>query len=506
MVLSAASCQDGTESKSPPNASEVGEATRSSESRALESALPALEPVSTPPGTFVAKPYLQLGDFAALGGKTESVMLLWQAPLTGTPQAWSVETRPAGSGPWKKAEGTGDAATGRAITVPGIAPHWVMSVPLSGLVPGALFDYRVLLDRKPVFSARARARKAAGEPYRFAVVGDTGAGSAGERKIVNRISLAKPDFIFITGDIVYERGRATEYQEKYFPVYNADTASPETGAPLLRSTLTVAAPGNHDTAYRNLRTYPDGLAYFLYWSQPLNGPPLAAGSPNSAILLGPEANHKAFLAGSGAAYPRMANFSFDYGSVHWTVLDSNPYVNWSDSELRAWVEQDLKSAQQAKWRFVAYHHPPFSSAQRHREAQQMRVLSDLLEKYKVDVVWSGHVHNYQRTYPLRFTVKRGADGVLRDPDGRVDGDAKIDKSYDGKTRTKPDGVIYVITGGGGAGLHNTSTENNPSSWLPYTSKYIGAYSFTVVDVEDTKLTVRQVGTDGKERDHFVVTK
>jgi predicted phosphodiesterase len=398
------------------------------------------------------------------------------------------------------------APISRTVAVPGVDAHQVWSVPLTGLVPGAVFDYRVLVDAKPVFNARARARRGAGESHRFVAVGDTGAGNAAERKIVYQMSLAKPDFVFITGDIVYERGRASEYQRKFFPVYNADVASPQTGAPLLRSTLTLAAPGNHDTAYRNLRTYPDGLAYFMYWSQPLNGPSLAPGAENTAKLLGPEANHGAFLAGSGSAYPGMANFSFDYGGVHWTVLDSNPYVNWSDNALKKWVEQDLAAARDAKWRFVAYHHPPFNSAQRHREAQQMRVLSPLFEKYKVDVVWNGHVHNYQRSYPLRFSVERGADGVIRDSDGRVDGSIKIDKTFDGKTKTKPDGTLYVITGGGGAGLHNTSTENKPESWLPFTSKYVGAHSFTIVDVEDRKLTVSQVDANGSERDHFVVTR
>ena len=26
----------------------------------------------------------------------------------------------------------------------------------------------------------------------------------------------------------------------------------------------------------------------------------------------------------------MTNFSFDYGNAHWTVIDSNPYVDWTD--------------------------------------------------------------------------------------------------------------------------------------------------------------------------------
>ena len=31
----------------------------------------------------------------------------------------------------------------------------------------------------------------------------------------------------------------------------------------------------------------------------------------------------------------MANFSFDYANAHWIVLDSNPYVDWTEPSLRA---------------------------------------------------------------------------------------------------------------------------------------------------------------------------
>ena len=47
--------------------------------------------------------------------------------------------------------------------------------------------------------------------------------------------------------------------------------SADVGAPLLRSVLFIAAPGNHDIADRDLDKNPDGLAYFYYWTQPLNG-------------------------------------------------------------------------------------------------------------------------------------------------------------------------------------------------------------------------------------------
>ena len=62
---------------------------------------------------------------------------------------------------------------------------------------------------------------------------------------------ARPDFIMIPGDIVYEVGRIADYREKFWPVYNADEPSPSAGAPLLRSTLFAAAPEP-----RRLQIYP----------------------------------------------------------------------------------------------------------------------------------------------------------------------------------------------------------------------------------------------------------
>ena len=171
------------------------------------------------------------------------------------------------------------------------------------------------------------------------VFGDCGAGTAEQKEVAYQAFLARPDFVMITGDIVYSRGRISEYREKFWTIYNADQASPNAGAPLLRSSLFVAAPGNHDIAIRDLEKYPDGLAYFLYWDQPRNGLPGKEGGPLVASLIGPAVNRQAFLASAGGKYPRMANFSFDYGDAHWLVLDSNHYVDWSDRDNRAWVER-----------------------------------------------------------------------------------------------------------------------------------------------------------------------
>jgi 3',5'-cyclic AMP phosphodiesterase CpdA len=452
------------------------------------------------PGGFLVRPYLQLGEVPS-GGSAGDLRLLWQAEDMDAD--WAVDYRPGAEASWRAA----DASAMRRVDVPGVSPHRVYRAILKGLEPGGEFAYRVRRGAHVVFTAVGHAPKAAGQPYRFAVFGDCAAGTAEQKAVAFQTYRARPDFVLITGDIVYTRGRISEYREKFWPVYGSDVASMTAGAPLLRSTLFVGAPGNHDVAARDLAKYPDGLAYFLYWDQPLNGPIGREGGRLVPTLVAPEATRAAFLRAAGPAYPRMANFSFDYGNAHWTVLDSNPYVDWTDPDIRGWVERDLADAQAATWRFVAFHHPPFNSSRAHFGDQRMRVLAEVFEAGRVDVVWSGHVHNYQRTFPLTFRPDRRPDGTpVRDAD-KVPGRWTLDTSFDGRDNTRPLGVIYVITGAGGATLYNIDQQDDPASWQPYTHKFVSRInSLTVADVDGPTLTVRQVSANGQELDRFVVTK
>jgi hypothetical protein len=220
-----------------------------------------------------------------------------------------------------------------------------------------------LKSGKPVFEATARVRKSASQPFRFALFGDCGQGSPAENAVAVQTFLAKPDFVFIPGDIVYGSGRISEYRTKFFPVYNAEETSATTGAPLLRSVLFIAGPGNHDTDLRNFQRYPDALAYFLYWDQPLNGPvPPPDAVKATHVLTGSVEAQPGFLKAAQKRYPRMTNFSFDYGNSHWTILDANTYMDWSNPSLREWLSQDLAAASSATWRIVAFHQPSFSSS------------------------------------------------------------------------------------------------------------------------------------------------
>jgi hypothetical protein len=433
-------------------------------------------------GPFIAEPYLQLGDARGLQ-KSETLALLWQTP--DEPADWTVEIK---RGPlWRKVA----APASRRIAVGGIEPHLVWRATLTGLTPGAGFEYRVLRGGKTVFDAKGRARKPATQSYRFVTFGDCAAGTPDEKDIAAQTIKQDPDFVFIPGDIVYTRGRIAEYREKFFPYYNSEIA------PLTRSILFIAAPGNHDTLNRDLGTAPDALAYFYYWAQPLNGPT----HPSFEALKGPDAALNAFREAAGDNFPRMSNFSFDYGNSHWLILDSNPYADWTDPALRKWIADDL-AATKATWKFVGFHHPGFNSSKAHREEQQTRILSDVFEAGGVDVVLAGHVHNYQRSYPLTFRAD-----PAKFPVRQVSGEWKLDKSFDGDKNTRPNGVIYLVTGAGGAGLYNPEQTDDPSSWLEFTAKFQSkVHSLTVTDVDGRTAKFRQISQSGDVLDSFTITK
>ena len=77
------------------------------------------------------------------------------------------------------------------------------------------------------------------------------------------------DLAVVPSDIIYDRGRLTEYDLRFWPIYNTDSLSRE-GAPCCGPSL-CRRPGNHDTEERDFERYPDATNFFLLESAP-HGP------------------------------------------------------------------------------------------------------------------------------------------------------------------------------------------------------------------------------------------
>ncbi|WP_243383857.1 metallophosphoesterase [Geothrix alkalitolerans] len=428
---------------------------------------------------FLVQPYLQLGD-APKAAAVDRLDLLWQTEDRDA--AWRVEVKVGDR--WKPLR-----PAFRRLDAPPLPPHRIYRATLKDLPPGARVPYRVKRDGAVVFEAQAQVRKP--DAHRMVVFGDAADGSREQAALAQAVAGAHPDAVLLVGDLVYGMGLASEYRQRFFPVYNGGSR------PLMAEVPFLGLPGNHDVPFRRA---PDAAAYFAYWSLPLNGPALEPGGPNAAPVVA--GVHDAMVAAAGPAFPRMASYSFDYGKVHWTVLDSNAYADWTSPVLRAWLEADLKAAKAATWRIVALHHPLFQSSRSHMDDQWMRPISPLLEKYGVDLVLAGHVHNYQRTAPLRFTPTKVG------PRGRpVEGTFTVDEAFDGKTVTRAKGVVHIVTGAGGAELYDRWQTDVRASWQPWTRAFVSdRHSFTVLDVDGRELRLRQLDAEGRELEAVTLTK
>jgi hypothetical protein len=117
------------------------------------------------------------------------------------------------------------------------------------------------------------------------------------------------------------------------------------------------------------------------------------------------------------------------------------------------------------------------------------------------------VHNYQRSYPLRFAAEDDLGGKGSGKRELIGGRWVLDRRYDGSRNTRPEGVIYLVTGAGGASLYNPEQQDDPSTWSEFTCRFISKlHSLTVADVDGTKLTIRQLSLQGEELDRFTLTR
>ncbi|MEN6386037.1 MAG: metallophosphoesterase, partial [Phycisphaerales bacterium] len=157
----------------------------------------------------------------------------------------------------------------------------------------------------------------------------------------------------------------------------------------------------------------------------------------------------------------MHSFSFNYGNAHFTCIDYADCVRWASFLPLDWIEQDLASddAQNATWRFVFIHVPPYCERWIAGNSNLRTYLVPLMNQYNVQICFSGHTHEYQR-------------GML-------------------------DGTFYLITG---CGSYLDTVESLTANWPHMTVggyQNIGSisggliYGWTEVQIDGTELYIKQ---------------
>ena len=477
-------------------------------------------------------PYLQLGDSGPMG-PTDQVVVAWQTnEASPNKSAYKVELRGPGERrstvitPGVRVVDNYLAADASLPAIPGAyGAHSNYTAVLSGLRYDAEYTYRVTGPGLPSGGFSATFRTRTRSPFfSFAVVGDEGFFPVSpnttpatvvdyEARIAHLIydapDLAVPgvphlpasNLILDTGDNVYNEGTEDSYRDFFFPVYNSDTDSNETGAPLMRSRLFFPVAGNHDLgstgvsanlladnsapAFSGNQSGGDSLSYFTDFYFPQNGPAgfdiqndwnVTTSAPTgftfsyqgqnftSPAAIAAFRNSTKVDTGKGAKLQidHQSNYSFDYGNAHFLFLDANPHL-FNDNlpggnafnttpptfvsyptALAQWVINDLDSSKKT-WKVVVYHQPAFSSGDATIVNNQMRTVAKLLEDHGVNMVFNGHEHNYQRSLPIRSTDRTGATPSASAGTPAV----YVDQQFDGVKNTVPDGVLYLVEGAGG---------------------------------------------------------
>lgn len=136
-------------------------------------------------------------------------------------------------------------------------------------------------------------------------------------------------------------------------------------------------------------------------------------------------------------------------------LDSNQPHNPTQV---AFLKRTL-SASNARWEIVALHHPPYSAGYQGSSEDARREFSPIFERYGVQLVLSGHDHDYQRSKSIG-------------------------------------GVTYVVSGGA-AGTRRTGTES-------FTAQSFSWHHFVDLAIFPDRLVGRAVNQDGRVADSFVL--
>lgn len=123
-------------------------------------------------------------------------------------------------------------------------------------------------------------------------------------------------------------------------------------------------------------------------------------------------------------------YSYDYGDVHFSVLNTqlNELQEWYPELLeqqKKWLDKDLAQTKK-KWKVVLMHRGIWEHPFNGPLDVIGQAFAPVFDKYHVDLVFTAHVHSYARTVPLKNGTRNPA-GTVYITTGRS-GDRVWDKS------------------------------------------------------------------------------
>lgn len=151
-------------------------------------------------------------------------------------------------------------------------------------------------------------------------------------------------------------------------------------------------------------------------------------------------------------------YSVDIENLHFVVLDTTSDIS-QGSDQYAWLEADLQPFS-GSCVAVVTHYPLLSTGYHGGDSDLSRILMPLFEEYNVDIVFSGHDHDYERSFK--------------------------------------NGIYYIVTGGGGAPLRGQSTTSR------FSQVFEESHNFCTLSVSDGRMTIEAFDPAENVIDRFSV--
>lgn len=314
------------------------------------------------------------------------------------------------------------------------------------------------------------------------------------------------------GDNAYEQGTEAQYQDHIFDKGRGRYDW------IFRQTPFYATPGNHDyydgaltVPQREVNRFTKNVHYYSVVDNFKNGE------------------------GGGEPSGTEAYYSFNYGNIHFISLDTYGYEKSGDTPIKIlttsgeqykWLKRDLAKTNanpDINWVIVFTHMPPYSGGSHNSDTEDeltatRQNLIPLLDSNKVDLVLSGHSHDYQRSRLMRghsqtstsfnLTTHNPSIGSNAQGSGKYDGTANSCFYYKTSAATQNEGIVYVVNGGGGRPNEGTASQllQNPSliSKIMQSAIFMGGSMH--IEVENKRLTAKFIGANKQVLDQFVIYK
>jgi len=179
-------------------------------------------------------------------------------------------------------------------------------------------------------------------------------------------------------------------------------------------------------------------------------------------------------------------YSFDYANAHFLGLSSelDSGENKGQFEFASADLAKAKSNPNTDW-IIVYFHRPFYSGSEVDNIGMRDMYHPLFQKHNVDLVLTGHAHNYQRSYPLNYNDARPGRPLIMNNEK---------SPYINEL-----GTVFVIVGTGGESIQGVDGK-------PFLASVYEGFGCLNVQIHGKSLSAEFYSDKGDTIDHFVIIK